>query len=488
MGTATRNIKTVAGATKLGFGASIANAATRIASNAQRAATQIAPAMQASLPVPDPSVKFIGYQPAAPKPKGADIKDLVAQAYGNITKATKGVGNTAVGQGWKNQPGVKAASNLLETLTTDNMGATRKEVGTARGVDIHGKAPDDEVLSQVEENLQHALTDNTWTPQERADIVKQYRDWWSHYTTGGQDQLKAINNFSVQSDFRRLVQQAHAAQEDGKDTPDAMGDWISAYKGPLLSDADDKFGPGFVLSQDEDGWFKIEGIADLQHLIEGNARKDPAFAAQLMARLTAWGVYGGGSDKYVKDRIVFDSHGNPVKAQWTVDDSNGLKTFLADVAKQQEVALNGGELQPWDTILDQVSLQNDTTASTKGYGGGGGGGRGGGYGGGGGGGGGVSYTDADQLKQLINGIARGRLGMALSDADINAFVADYHQKEAAFVRARIAGQDGQQLDPESQAAAWIESRFRDQMGAQQANTYVSGLASFLLGGSFGSTS
>lgn len=488
MGTATRNIKTVAGATKLGFGASIANAATRIASNAQRAATQIAPPMQASLPVPDPSVKFFGYQPAAPKPKGADIKDLVAQAYGNITKATKGVGNVATAKPWANDPASKEAARVLTTLTTDNMGATRKEVGTARGVDIHGAAPDDEVLSQVEKQMQSVLRDNTWTPDERGAIVKQYRDWWSHYTTGGQEQLKNINNFSIQSEYRRLIAQWHDNADKDKDKYDDNGDFFTTYSGVLASDADDQFGPGFVLSQDEDGWYKIENIQDLQHLIEGNARKDPAFAAQLITRMTAWGAYGGAQEKYSSQNVVFDSHGNPVKARWTKDDQAALKQFLSDVAKQQEVAINGGELQPWDTILDQVSTSDVAIANTKGYGGGGGGGGHGYGGGGGGGGGGVSYTDADQLKQLINGIARGRLGMALSDADINAFVADYHQKEAAFVRARIAGQDGQQLDPESQAAAWIESRFRDQMGAQQANTYVSGLASFLLGGSFGSTS
>jgi hypothetical protein len=374
-------------------------------------------------------------------------------------------------------------------------------VGATQGVKKKREAaakepnPDDKVLADLELQVSSALRDNAWSPETRAKIVQTYRDFWLHYT-GADPQRMELNNYAIQSEYRRYLQQWHDNGQNGKHTADwGNGDFFSTYSGTLDSEANDAYGPGFVLDKDPDGWFKITNVQDLQAQIEASMRKDPVAAAEMITRLTAWGAYGGAQEKYSRNNVVLDKNGNPVKARWTKDDQVALSQFLHDVSKQQEAAKDGSELQPWQDILVTVSTQNQGIATTPGYGGdssGGGGysrrGYGGGGYGGGGGGGGISYTDSDQLKQLINAIARARLGYALNDDQIGEFVTEYHNKEAAFVNARIAGQSGQQLDPESQAAAWIESHFRDQMAGQQGNTYISALANFLMNGSFGSTS
>lgn len=486
-----------------------------------------------SKPVPDPSAAFIGFTPRAQATPAS-----LGLAQGAALGAAKGfpaVGPSGLPDygGFNGQPVKRHPSYAAEIGTADggaglngselnrgpqagdpawnsfdalSKGAGRVLQGVGVGATQGNKKrreqaakepnPDEKVLADLQLQVSSALRDNTWSPETRAKIVQTYRDFWLHFT-GADPQRMQLNNFAVQSEYRRYLQQWHDNGQNGKHTADwGQGDFFSTYSGVLESEADDQYGPGFILDKDEDGWFKISNVQDLQAQIEATMRKDPVAAAEMITKLTAWGAYGGAQEKYSKNNVVFDKNGNPVKARWTKDDQVALSQFLHDVSKQQEAAKDGSELQPWQDIISTVAEQNQGIATTPGYAGDGGAGgysrrgRGGygGYGGGGGGGGGISYTDSDQLKQLINAIARARLGYALNDDQIAQFVTEYHTKEAAFVNARIAGQSGQQLDPESQAAAWIESHFRDQMAGQQGNTYISALANFLMNGSFGSTS
>ncbi len=499
MGQASRNWKTRADPTRISLGnfGSAIGATVAAAGQAARRAVQpqmgAQPPIRASLPVPDPSVHFMGYQAGKPKNPSDDINDAIEQAYASITGTVKKVNSAATG--FKHDDPWEQSQSL--DVAIRGKGAVKHITDITRGLGNFARdkdyvapdRPDTEILDQLKKDVFSALSDNTWTQDERAAIVKKYRQFYDKFTASD-DSVREINNFSVQSEFRRLQQQARVAA-DGSDKKASLDDDFShTYDGVLGSASDDEYAQGFVISQDEDGFFFVTRIKDLSHQLESQMRKDPVAAGKLMQRLAAWGAYAAGTDKYVADRIIRDKNGNPVKGHWTIDDTNALKTALADMAKQQETATSGAELQPWDVILDQVAETQGQVAAAPAYGGGAGGGgyRGGGYGGGGGGGGGVTYTDADQLKQLINGIARSRLGYVLNDAQIAEFVSTYHQKEAAFVQARVAGQNGMQLDPESQAAAWLESHFRDEMGAQQGNVYVSALANFLMGGSFGSSS
>lgn len=536
MGQATRNIKTrasaglsLAGIVGAGARAGAAigtktRAAPRSAILAGAQAGARIPPIAPSKPVPDPTVHFIGYQPMDnPKPPnprlGPDAWKLIpgnaalgttggfesngphtrrpsaAAGVGAITagaQAGLGGGTTSLDPAWKSYDALVGGAGRV--IQGAGVGATQGDK-KRREKAAKDPGPDAKALAEVQLQVSSALRDNTWSVQERQQIAQTYRDFWLHFS-GSDTSLMSLNNYAVQSEYRRYLQQWHDNGQNGKHTADwGTGDFFNTYSGVLESEADDQYGPGFILDKDEEGWYKISNVQDLQAQIEATMRKDPVAAAEMITRLTAWGAYGGAQEKYSKNNVVFDKYGNPVKARWTKDDQVALAQFLHDVAKQQEAAKDGTELQPWQNILVQVSTDNQAIGASPGYGGGGGGGGyrryGHGYGGygggGGGGGGGVSYTDSDQLKQLINAIARARLGYALNDDQIAQFVTEYHTKEAAFVNARIAGQSGQQLDPESQAAAWIESHFRDAMAAQQGNSYISALANFLMNGSFGST-
>lgn len=494
------------------LGGTIGRAAQQIANRATTSAKQVAPRVQVvpppSRPIPSQQAQFFAAKPAdAPKPPGYDLRSQLTALYGSVSKFNSGLGDVFSGDKQKDE------KNFLDTGTEVQRGFQAATDATAKlGNAFRDKPfvaperPQEATLADIRKKVDIALRDGTWTPEEKQQILDSYRGFVKKFVADDEEDMKSLNNWSVQSAFKQLVANARKEKDaDAVKGGDAFKDFFGLakgpqddlgefYDGPLLSAADDKFSQGFILAADENGWFKIESIATLQHAIGAQARDDPAFAARLIQGMAAYGAYGAGTDKYAGGRIQYDKRGNPVAATFNVDDDNALTTFLGLIAKDQEQAMNSQELQPWDTIMDTRVAQNAPIAAAPSYGnqdGSGGGGRrgyGGGGGFGGGGGGGVSYTDSDQLKQLINGIARSRLGYVLNDQQIAEFVAAYHSKEAAFVNARIGGQDAQQLDPESQAASWIEAHFRDPMAANQANNYISSLASFLLGGSFGSTS
>lgn len=506
MGQANRNnFKTKADSTlRLGSLAGAAVAGARVGRSTGATRKPIAAKVQPSKPIPPPASQFYANKPATDPD---NIRKQVQSLYDTVGGWSRNVGNLGT-----KTPDVQAKQlDAVGEIQRIYQGAA----DTAKGITgfVSNKPyekperPHEDVLAQIRKNVDIALRDNTWSEQEKQQILGSYRQFVQKFVSDDEDDQKALNNWAVQSAYKQLVQKARQEQDAGKTTVGGIfgnffglasqptDDLSEFYGGTLLSDSADKFGPGFILAADAGGWYKIESIQDLQHELGAQARDDPAFAAKLITGMASYGAYGAGTDKYAGQRIKFDKAGNPVAATFNVDDDNALSTFLGLIAKDQEMAMNAQELQPWDAIMDEHAAQNASIGASPGYGSQGGGGGGGysRYGGGGGGygssgGGGVSYTDSDQLKQLINGIARSRLGYVLNDQQIAEFVGAYHAKEAAFVNARIAGQSGQQLDPESQAASWIEAHFRDAMASQQANSYISSLASFLLGGSFGSQS
>jgi len=528
MGQASRQFKTKADASirmgSLGIGGMLNNTLRQAQRNVAFAARQVNPNVRVNNPAiipskPIPQIQNVAYLGGRPEEKPlSDLQKQIEAFYGSMrTKVTDPIQSLASGHtvddAWHQKDTLDVAAVGQQALTGITDAVQTKVANPFRDKKRDFVAPErpaDETLQYLKERMNLALSDNTWTPEERQQIVNSYRNFIQKFVADDNEDLRSMNNWSVQSAFKQLVQKARKEQMAGDAVggDGLLGDFFGQaqddggpdlgefYDGSLLSAADDKYGPGFILSADEDGFYKIVSIRDLQHQISTQARDDPAFAARLIAGMAAYGAYGGGTDKYAGGRIQYDGNGNPIRATFNVDDDKAVSTFLGLIAKDQEQAMNGQELQPWDAIMDQHAAQNATVAASPTYGdqdGSGGGRRGyGGYGGGGGfgggGGGGVTYTDSDQLKQLINGIARSRLGYALNDQQIAEFVAEYHAKEAAFVNARTSGQSGQQLDPESQAASWIEAHFRDPMAANQANNYINSLAAFLLGGSFGSTS
>lgn len=494
-----------------GVGARVGNP-NRTAGVTRKAMPRVQAAIAPSKPIPPPTLQYFANKPADnPNPQANDLRRQIQSLYDTVgtyqNKIKDSVGNMFDGSE------VDEEHKRLDVYSEVQRGYHNLTDNVARignGLREHPyTAPDrpqEDKLKEIRANVDIALRDGTWTPQEKQQILDSYRGYVKKFVSDDEEDTKSLNNWAVQSAFKQLV--SNARKQKDADAPkggDAFTDFFGLanqptddlgkfYNGPLSSAADDQYAQGFILAADANGWFKIENISTLQHVIGAQARDDPAFAAKLIHGMAAYGAYGGGTDKYAGDRIAFDKRGNPVSATFNVDDDKALTVFLGLIAKDQEQAMNAQELQPWDTIMDTRVSQNAPIAASPSYGNQSGAparrgyGYGGGGFGGGGGGGGISYTDSDQLKQLINGIARSRLGTTLNDQQVAEFVANYHSKEAAFINARIAGKDGQQLDAESQAAAWIEGHFRDPMAANQANNYISSLASFLLGGSFGSSS
>jgi hypothetical protein len=518
MGQANRdNYKTKADSTlRLGGLGAISGVIKQAQTTAQRAVNAARqPAIQRNIkpivpskPIPPQQVQYFANKPPPSAFDQDNLRKQIQSLYDTVGSFTKGVGQLG-SKGDAIAPKQLDAAAQARKILAGAQDQVRGVQGFLSGDEYEKPArPSSDILEQVKKQVEIAMRQNTWTDAEKQQILGSYRSFVQKFVADDEEDLKSLNNWAVQSAYKEL-QQKYRADKEGSETSvggmfgDFFGlakngdqsDLADYYSGTLQGNANDKYGPGFILASDNRGYYKIMSIEDLAHQLGTQARDDPAFAARLIAGMAAYGAYGGGTDKYAGGRIQFDKRGNPVRATFNVDDDEAVVTFLNLISKDQEQAMNAQELKPWDEIMDEHAAQNRDIGASPGYGnqggGGGGGRRGYGYGGGGyggGGGGGVSYTDSDQLKQLINGIARSRMGMVLNDQQVAEFVAAYHAKEAAFVNARVAGQDGMQLDPESQAAAWIESHFRDSMASQQANSYISSLASFLLGGSFGSTS
>lgn len=243
----------------------------------------------------------------------------------------------------------------------------------------------------------------------------------------------------------------------------------------------------------------VEKGVELYAKLVGEAMADPQRAGELMASMVAIGAYGGGSEKYVQDRLypVIGKDGQPtLKGRFTVDDLAALKATMAIIANDQankaDAVIAGGgsisEIPGFEELLAQRGLERQGMAATlqpagNSSGGGGGGGRRRG-GGGGGGGGGARFTDPEQLKSLIDGIARQRLGRILTTEEAQAFANYYHSQEAATGGINYLSGGGRVLDPESQAIAWIESRYRDEGAKQQQGTYFGALLKMLQGSAF----
>lgn len=364
--------------------------------------------------------------------------------------------------GWREWGELQSINRLLESRDEPNVPASRRV--------------ERDEIERIRKQVESTLRDDAWTPDERRLVVDTYRHFAARLVNGDTE-ARDINNWSIWSEYRRLLAQEKAAQMDGRAMAEyGQGGFFDTYQGALTGDDSDYFGPGFIVAEDENGYAYITDLDDLVTSITGSARNDPVAAASLMTRLAGWQAYGAGSEKFVANRIQFDAQGRPVKGNWAKDDQDALRQFLTDVALMQA----SGDRRPWTQILEENAEQSAEIAASPGYGALGTGGGGG--GGGGGGTGGVSFTPPDLLKQMINGVARARLGQVLSDNDVAAFVADFHRKEAEYVHARLAGLDATQVDPESAAAAWIESRFRDQMAGQAGNNLVMELTRFLMGG------
>lgn len=343
-------------------------------------------------------------------------------------------------------------------------------------------------VDEVVEMLRSAASDPLTPPDEKRRLSAVAAQLVQQLTQERDAAEIELHNAAMTAAYRRGITAWQEGQGNALVTLEGSGATGGFYGDPDfeigdLTNDDLTSAPNIVLERDQSGRLMIKRVDQAALSLTGELRRNPAMAAQMIVKLAGWGAYGGGTDRYAAQRVQFDGAGNPVAATWNKDDQEALDYFIKEVARVQA----SGDTTPWNELLDQVAMQNTAIAQSPGYGiaapegGGGGGGFGSGVEDTG-----ISVTSPDLLKQTINGIARARLGQVLGDEEINAFVADYNARERQFVDARRLGLDGVQVDPESAAAAWIESRYRDQAAGMAGNNYITQLAEFLMGGGMAS--
>lgn len=267
-------------------------------------------------------------------------------------------------------------------------------------------------------------------------------------------------------------------------------------------------GTGFpFLLVGSEGNKTIEKAPKLYTKMIAEALADPLKAGELMASLVAVGAYPGAGEKYVQDRLYLakDKNGQPtLKGRFTQEDADALRTAMSMISADQaniadSVIARGGniaEIPGFEELLAQRGLERQDMAGSSepagsSSGGGGGGGYrrggygGGGYGGGGGGGGGAArLTDVETLKSTVDSVARQRMGRVLTVEEAQQFANWYHDLERQSYASYLAGGGGVMLDAESRAAAWIESRFREEGARQAQGQYVAKLFQMLQSSAF----
>lgn len=267
--------------------------------------------------------------------------------------------------------------------------------------------------------------------------------------------------------------------------------------------------PWLLVKDPKSGELITENVAATFVKLNAEALRDPIKAGRLMYAMTVLRMYGGGKEAYVKDRM-YNKKGPEGKMEfagtWGEDDRNAVSNLIKMMSHDQsnliEAALNSPDpsaatdaLPDFETLITQRAagaLNRDQTlptpsgSGTKSSGGGGfrrrGGG--GGFSSSGGGSGATRYTDSEQLHQFVDSIARARTGRDLSNADATEFINYYHGLEAQNSAAYYGGASSTMLDPESQAVAWIESRFSKEAAAGGYGNYFEAFVKAVQSGAF----
>lgn len=283
--------------------------------------------------------------------------------------------------------------------------------------------------------------------------------------------LRLMNDMSVWSQYRRKVSDWNAANrktgggevslEDGGD-----GTYTGVTDGESFSSATSpsNLSP-YIVSRDESGMLTVVSVDQWLQGKFTDMRKNPAYAGQVITALALMSDYGTDSTANSQaSRVVTDKDGNVVKALVDTEDLSALKRFANKVAIWQN---NGDESAIEDVLEEMTKLGGEVSAMNAANGEHGGSGGGGGYyrggGGYGGGGGGFAaqtrYTDAAELRSLLDSIGRQRIGRSMTAEESAAFVQYFHQLEDQNSAAYAAGSSYTQLNAEAQAIEWITSRY-----------------------------
>jgi hypothetical protein len=376
----------------------------------------------------------------------------------------------------------------------------------------------------VEDAQKAQAADPTLPAEEKAALAEIAEEW--KWNTGGFDELNplaiAVKNLGTRASYRKMLADWTKGKKNPKTTgggvplplPDATGEEIDEAGGlggfmaqnqgtnGVFDTSPDLF--DMIIARDKDGVESIISAEDWVRAKIADTRVDPndspqeaaqkrRLAGNLIQTLAMADVYSSYAQKRdAAYRVVLDERGEAVAGYLEKPDVAALQNLVAQVINSNMSSNETFAIEDWIEAyaLERDSIGRDTEGpgdtsgrGSSGYGGYGGYGGGGYGGGGGGGGGGYQLTSAETLKSMVDGIARSRLGRVLTAEETAGFVAHYHQLERAFVDSYRLGADATRIEPESEAAAWIETQLMKEQAGQQSGKYVMMLRQLFASGS-----
>lgn len=369
--------------------------------------------------------------------------------------------------------------------------------------------------SKILEDAQKKQAADPTMPAEEKALLAELGEAWK-WGMAGFDEMNpvaiAIKNLGTRAEYRKMLADWTKSKKGSKTTGGGLPSWMPDATGEEVDEAGGLGGfmaqqqgamgtfdtsPDLfdmIISRDKDGVDQIMSAEDWVRAKVADTRVDPndspeeaaakrRLAGNLIQTLAMADVYNSYAQKRdAAYRVVLDERGEAVAGYLEKPDVAALQNLVAQVINSNMSSNETFAIEDWieayalerDTIGRETEGPGDTSgrgSSGRGYGSGGG--YGGGYGGGGsGGGGGYQLTSAETLKSMVDGIARSRLGRVLTAEEVAGFVAHYHSLERAFVDNYRLGADATRIEPESEAAAWIETRLMGEQAGQQAGKYV----------------
>lgn len=365
--------------------------------------------------------------------------------------------------------------------------------------------------SKIVEDAAKAQAADPTIPIEEKALFAELSEAWK-YGTAGFDEMNpvaiAIKNLGTRASYRKMFADWTKTRKGSKTTggglpswmPDATGEEVDAAGGLGGFMAQNQGTTGvfdtspelfdMIITRDASGVESIISAEDWVRAKVADTRVDPndspqeaaqkrRLAGNLIQTLAMADVYGSYAQKRdAAYRVVLDGSGEAVAGYLEKPDVAALQNLVAQVINSNMSSNETFAVEDWIEAYalerDSIGRETEGPGNTggSGYGGYGGGGYGGGGYGGGGGGGGYQFTSAETLKSMVDGIARSRLGRVLTAEEVAGFVAHYHSLERAFVDAYRMGADATRIEPESEAAAWIETQLMKEQAGQQAGKYV----------------
>lgn len=232
--------------------------------------------------------------------------------------------------------------------------------------------------------------------------------------------------------------------------------------------------PGFLRKNPKTGSWTYEKAGPMLQAVSANAMKDPKLAGELMFAMSSTGAYPHAAEEAVIDRLYRDPNSGDILGHWTETDLTALHTALLQVSLIQADEIPQSIYRdPLEILRDRTHqseqlVKNNIPQGPPKAAGRGGGGRG---GGGGGGSAPGIQVDPDQLKLLVNNVAKQELGRQLSDEEAQRFVSAFQANAGDMAK----------VNPQGRATAFMQGdkKLVNEAAGQSSGQFVMALARFL---------